>query len=373
MLDFHSEEYLVSLRGETIPLLRKEFMLLQYLHINSERTLSRDQLLQAVWPESFPTDRTVDDHIYRLRKKLKHWQESVLIETVKGRGYKLSLAAAPVFPLEGDPAFQNLAVSLLGRYHLFGQGEALDTLIRQKELGINIDIETEIIVAFMRGDFQQLLSNTHLPFSKRALYLLHIYFMFSTQKKQALAYLEKAVDLKVFSENTQMEAELLAAVLFSIIAEEYNNAEKHIRKAVQIVSSEEHGFYPFLQLNKLMLAMLQDNSAEIKKHQDHLHLFFEQKPYQRELGIFQVLTGLEEERKNKSGSRHIAQGMQTLHHSRFRSHQLLAITISRFFLSKYSFSASAENFISAAWDDITAEFDLELILRSTEAELQLYL
>lgn len=51
-------------------LLPKEFALLRFLYDNRNRAFSRDGLLEQVWPMEHPVDRTVDDHVYRLRRKL---------------------------------------------------------------------------------------------------------------------------------------------------------------------------------------------------------------------------------------------------------------------------------------------------------------
>ncbi|QSO55339.1 winged helix-turn-helix transcriptional regulator [Alicyclobacillus curvatus] len=77
----------------TVQLLPKEFDLLAYLQQHTGRVLTRPQLLDAVWPNQDPIDRTVDDHVYRLRKKLEllHSRHGgIVIETVRGKGYRLS-------------------------------------------------------------------------------------------------------------------------------------------------------------------------------------------------------------------------------------------------------------------------------------------
>jgi len=71
-----------------------EFALMAYLFENSERALSRDELLKNVWKFDFEADtRAVDDVLKRLRKKLA--ASSVKIESVWGFGFKLNLEAQP--------------------------------------------------------------------------------------------------------------------------------------------------------------------------------------------------------------------------------------------------------------------------------------
>ncbi|MCL4461470.1 MAG: response regulator transcription factor [Nitrospirae bacterium] len=70
-----------------LELTAKEFSLLLTLVKNSGRVLDRQMLLDLVWgPDYEGTDRTVDVHIRRLRKKLGFFQDRV--QTVKQIGYK---------------------------------------------------------------------------------------------------------------------------------------------------------------------------------------------------------------------------------------------------------------------------------------------
>lgn len=76
------------LHGEEIDLTPKEFDLLALFVQNPGRAFSRDYLLERIWGDDvFVTDRTVDTHVQRLRKKLG--DEAEMIRTVWGVGYKL--------------------------------------------------------------------------------------------------------------------------------------------------------------------------------------------------------------------------------------------------------------------------------------------
>ena len=58
--------------GRPVTLTSKEFKLLAYLMKHPRRVISRDELLNEVWGyENYPSTRTVDNHILRLRKKLE--------------------------------------------------------------------------------------------------------------------------------------------------------------------------------------------------------------------------------------------------------------------------------------------------------------
>jgi DNA-binding response OmpR family regulator len=76
--------------GREVWLTRKEFDLLRYLVEHRAEVLTRERLLNEVWGyERFPTTRTVDTHILRLRQKFESDPEHpVYIVTVHGQGYR---------------------------------------------------------------------------------------------------------------------------------------------------------------------------------------------------------------------------------------------------------------------------------------------
>jgi two-component system alkaline phosphatase synthesis response regulator PhoP len=76
--------------GKAIDVSSKEFELLKYFICHSGEILSRDRLLEEVWGyENYPTTRTVDTHLVRLRQKLEPDPEQPqYFLTVHGTGYR---------------------------------------------------------------------------------------------------------------------------------------------------------------------------------------------------------------------------------------------------------------------------------------------
>lgn len=80
----------IYLSGERLSLTKTETELMIYLASHPERTFSRSDLIDALWQDSpFITERTVDVHIARLRKKLGE-QYALCIVNRPGYGYKFS-------------------------------------------------------------------------------------------------------------------------------------------------------------------------------------------------------------------------------------------------------------------------------------------
>ncbi len=92
---FHDDEagQRISLRGQALPLTRREYRLLSHLLRGAGRIHSRDALLAAAWgDDSESTDRTVDTHIKTLRAKLREVDPGrEYISTHRGMGYCLDI------------------------------------------------------------------------------------------------------------------------------------------------------------------------------------------------------------------------------------------------------------------------------------------
>ena len=76
--------------GKAIDVSAKEFELLKYFICHSGETLIRYRLLEEVWGyENYPTTRTVDTHLVRLRQKFEPDPEQPqYFLTVHGTGYR---------------------------------------------------------------------------------------------------------------------------------------------------------------------------------------------------------------------------------------------------------------------------------------------
>jgi len=78
------ERYLVMKDKEEFLLPKKEFELLALLANSPKKLFTRDEIFRNVWGEdNYISDRTIDVHIRRIRKRIGH----DVIKTVKGVGY----------------------------------------------------------------------------------------------------------------------------------------------------------------------------------------------------------------------------------------------------------------------------------------------
>jgi len=79
----------VFVDGANAELTYKEFSLLNYLIQNDGETITRRELIDAIWFDDIdeaPNDRTIDVHIRRLRAKIAGYED--IVRTVRGGGYR---------------------------------------------------------------------------------------------------------------------------------------------------------------------------------------------------------------------------------------------------------------------------------------------
>ena len=71
-----------------------EYRLLHFFMTHAERVYTRTQLLDHVWGGNvYVEERTIDVHIRRLRKTLEPYCLENMVQTVRGSGYRFSIAA----------------------------------------------------------------------------------------------------------------------------------------------------------------------------------------------------------------------------------------------------------------------------------------
>ncbi|MGC1618957.1 MAG: response regulator transcription factor [Candidatus Acidiferrum sp.] len=79
-----------TLGGDAISLTHKEYALLEYLVRNAGRVVSRAEIAEHVWDESFdPFSNLIEVYINRLRRKIDPDSHSGLLQTRRGAGYIL--------------------------------------------------------------------------------------------------------------------------------------------------------------------------------------------------------------------------------------------------------------------------------------------
>ena len=89
-LTIDSDAHEVQINSDRLHLTPSEYKLILAIVQNQGRVLTREQLIENIQGEGVNvTGRTVDTHVFGLRKKLGIWGEN--IETIRGVGYRLKM------------------------------------------------------------------------------------------------------------------------------------------------------------------------------------------------------------------------------------------------------------------------------------------
>ena len=81
-------------RDQPVILARKTLDVLLVLVSDVHRVISKDELIERVWPETYVDEANVTQNIYVLRQLFKKHQSGVGIENIPKRGYQLTVRAA---------------------------------------------------------------------------------------------------------------------------------------------------------------------------------------------------------------------------------------------------------------------------------------
>jgi two-component system copper resistance phosphate regulon response regulator CusR len=93
-LALNTGNHAVTRAGRPLSLTAKEYALLEFLMLNENRVVGREQIAQHVWDESFdPFSNVIDVYIKRLRTKLESDGLKRMIRTRRGEGYILTAEA----------------------------------------------------------------------------------------------------------------------------------------------------------------------------------------------------------------------------------------------------------------------------------------
>jgi len=90
-LTLNPENHAISRAGRRISVTAKEYALLEFLMLNHNRVVNREQIAQHVWDENFdPFSNIIDVYVRRLRTKIDAGFAQPLIHTRRGEGYILT-------------------------------------------------------------------------------------------------------------------------------------------------------------------------------------------------------------------------------------------------------------------------------------------
>ena len=116
--------------GRPVPLTPKAFDLLAALLERPGQLISKEELLQKVWPDTFVEESNLAYNVFALRKALGDTAEnSQFIETVPKNGYRFTAAVAPVRPAERSQPARLLAAKPQDGHLALAAGDTDKTIL----------------------------------------------------------------------------------------------------------------------------------------------------------------------------------------------------------------------------------------------------
>src|SRR5215203_1145824 len=120
--ELNSETRLLRKRGEIVSLNPKAFDLLLVLVENHEKILSKNELLDLVWPDQFVEENNLTVHVAALRKALgEKKDEHRFIVTLPGRGYTFVAEVRP------SASAQNNGATNLEKIERFARSDQIES------------------------------------------------------------------------------------------------------------------------------------------------------------------------------------------------------------------------------------------------------
>ncbi|REK71901.1 winged helix-turn-helix domain-containing protein [Paenibacillus paeoniae] len=376
MIHFDPDRYEAVYAGEHIQLLPKEFALLRYLYEHADRSFSRDALLEAVWPLEEPSDRTVDDHIYRVRKKIAAWSHLLQIETIRGQGYKLVRHASTgqSSPLLQDDQFAADVNRMFAKYHSLGMGAAMQLLSANREvLGLPGDPYYDSYIQFVRGDFTSLLATESINSWQKAAYAVFIYAILQPEPAISIPYFEGLIakehglsiawrnDLRLNAVILYLEAGMLSKAREELDAIRDDIAELHS-------PSFTAGYLLKEMLLHLQEDQIQEAAAKLQACEELLALH----PIQRERGACLVAKAMLHYRRGeiRAAREALDDGIDTTRRTQFIPHLLANLRVALSYLDKYTCDETSRQNYQRQWNQLDEQYRFHELLVKTERLLR---
>lgn len=364
-LQFDAEGYSVTCGPERVMLLAKEFALLRFLYDNRNQVFTREQLLDRVWPLEYPVERTVDDHIYRLRKKLKSW-DTLRIHTVRGYGYSLTLTNVqrPNHPSLYDQEVQDAVHGLFRKYHLLGQGNSIVALAAQQEqMGFELSPFYQMYTRFVQADILWFLEREDFAPRDRMYWMLLLYTGTAGVTDQGLALCERALSSGLLSEAQERELRILNILEAYVENGQPERAREGLPLTLMVMERDDlDKFVMPVALMEMYMHLVANHMEKAAELSDRLEGMLSEAPYLRELGRYRMMRGLMLLRTGDvdNAERLMDEGLDTLDMAKQKLLKIKAICQIRGFLKLSGSYPALEERYAARYERLDRDNSLSL-------------
>jgi len=376
LIQFDSDTYRASYAGESVQLLPKEFALFRYLYENAGRSFSREQLLDAVWPLESPSDRTVDDHVYRLRGKLAGWAHLLRVETIRGQGYKLVRQSPklPASPLLQDEQFADDVKRMLSTYQRLGMGAAMRLLSANRDvLGLPGDPYYDAYLRFVAGDFEWLLGTDGIDRQLQAVYAVFIHAAVQSDPAASLSRFERLIAQGRMLPRDWLSDLRLGAIGLYLEAEMPEKARAELDAVRQDVAGlDSPSFSAVFLLREVYLLLREDRPDEAADRLRECEELLARHPMQRERGAFLATQAIFRYRQGdiRSARQALDEAIETIGQTHFIPHLLALLNMTLSYLRKESCDEAYRLKVQRQWDRLAAQYRFDELAPRAERLLE---
>ncbi|MGG4211829.1 winged helix-turn-helix domain-containing protein [Paenibacillus sp. FSL L8-0638] len=364
-LQFDADGYSVVCNADRVMLLAKEFALLRFLYDNRNQVFTREQLLDRVWPLEYPVERTVDDHIYRLRKKLKSW-DGLRIHTVRGYGYSLTLTDVQPqnHPSLHDQEVHDAVHGLFRKYQLLGQGNSIVALAAQQEqMGFELSVFYQMYTRFVQADVFWFLEREDFAPADRLYWMLLLYMCTAGVTDEGLVLCERALSSGLLSEAQERELRILNILEAYVENEQPEHAQEGLPLTMMVMERDNlDNFVMPVALMEMYMHLVANHMEKAAELSDRLEGMLSEAPFLRELGRYRMMRGLMLLRTGDvdNAERLMDEGLDTLDMAKQELLQIKAVSQIRSFLKLCGSYPVLEEKYAAQYDQLDRDNSLIL-------------
>ncbi|MFD2442526.1 winged helix-turn-helix domain-containing protein [Bacillus sp. CGMCC 1.16607] len=377
MLQFNKLNYSITYNNINISFYPKEFQLLYFLYSNSHQVFSRDHLLEKIWSNESPIDRTIDDHIYRIRKKINSIP-FVEIKTVRSSGYQL-VDRQHIFPKPsyGNSDITRITSELIEKYKQLGQGNQIIQLEKTKDV---LDIQLHFFYTFysriMNGDFDWAIKTEEFPFWNKLYFLLQFYYMIQFEASKSVYYFECALAHNRMPYNYQRDTKMLKIFDAYIENNQLDQAFKTLELTDFYIKKDELSNYLIPTKIKYIYAYLfSGNLEKTEETVQEVESLLDNSPYYRETGNFLIARGiwLLITGKEKEAEKSIRDGVSFLKESGFTWFYIKGIHTILFNLKRHFSNERLLSIYSREWTLLDKTYHFSQMEKNLLGQFNTYL
>jgi DNA-binding winged helix-turn-helix (wHTH) protein/tetratricopeptide (TPR) repeat protein len=275
--------------------LPKEYALLEFLARHPGQTFTRAQLLDHVWPMENPVDRTVDDHVFRLRKKLKQISGPFRIETVRGVGYRLTVIPSPIStPVPFDSHVEETLLGLWSHYVEHGRGDSLEILAgHQDVLGFRLPVSQLCFFKASQGNLRWFVETEEIPADERIFYLCYFYQLIFDKPQRTIQFLEKALEQNILGGYHAEEIRWFALIELLLDSGQSEKAERRLGAAKKLIGKDpDHCLRVSLRFIETHLCLLRGDLRKAEASLDRAAEMLDRQPLRRETAMLYLYQGV---------------------------------------------------------------------------------